>query len=197
MAAIQVSDSAAAAGCTYAVNGGTFNMDTGACLGSLVSNCTVVQVDDGGYASFGLTADHRWVFGNVTSALVASAGVVELLSGFKGGLLVDGGEPVASTNKLVAQRTAVGIDAAGRLLLLTVDGSESPPRGANLTELAVLFAQLGATTALNLDGGGSTTAWANGALVDRPTCEDTPVPECERAVASFVCIVPGDNGGAV
>jgi len=187
----QVSDSAAAAGCKYAVNGGTFNMQTGECIGSLVANGTVVQVDDGGYASFGLTADGRWAFGDVTSDIVTSEGVVELLSGFKGGLLVQNSQGVPSTNSQVAQRTAVGIDASGRLLILTIDGSESPPRGTNITELGNLFASVGATTALNLDGGGSTTAWEDGEFVDRPTCDDTPMPECERSVASFVCVMPG------
>ena len=89
-------------------------MQTGECEGSLIANGTIIQVDDSGFASFGLTSDGQWAFGDVTSEVVSSAGVVELLSGFKGGLLVDNRQPVPSTSTLVAQRTAVGIDDAGQ-----------------------------------------------------------------------------------
>jgi len=167
-------------------------MQTGACHGDLISNGTVVQIDDeNAYASWGLTHDGRWAFGTVTSGIAAAEGVVELISGFVGPLLVDHGSGVHSDSALVAQRNAVGVDDAGRLLFLTVAGSETPPRGMNISELGDAFAALGAITAVNLDGGGSTTLWLDGAYVVRPTCEDTPVPECERAVASIVCVMPG------
>lgn len=56
-------------------------------------------------------------------------------------------------------RTAVGIAAGGRrLLLVTVDGRQAPfSDGMTLVELAGLFLALGASSAINLDGGGSTT----------------------------------------
>jgi len=56
-------------------------------------------------------------------------------------------------------RTAVGIGAGGRrLLLVTVDGRQpSYSAGMTLAELAGVMRELGATDALNLDGGGSTT----------------------------------------
>lgn len=44
------------------------------------------------------------------------------------------------------------------------------------------------TQAVNLDGGGSTTAVYNGRIYNRPTCADTPEPVCERAVTTIVCI---------
>jgi hypothetical protein len=56
-------------------------------------------------------------------------------------------------------RTAVGLAAGGRrLLLIVVDGRQRPySDGMTLRELAGVLLQLGAATALNLDGGGSTT----------------------------------------
>ena len=56
-------------------------------------------------------------------------------------------------------RTAVGIlPGAKRLLLVTVDGRQPGySAGMTLPELATLMQRLGATEALNLDGGGSTT----------------------------------------
>lgn len=54
-------------------------------------------------------------------------------------------------------RTAVGIDATGRVLfLLVVDGRQRGySEGATEAELAALFTGFGAKSALNLDGGGS------------------------------------------
>ena len=55
-------------------------------------------------------------------------------------------------------RTAVGIDRdTGRVLLLVVDGRQRFSRGFTLVELARTMRSLGAESALNLDGGGSTT----------------------------------------
>jgi hypothetical protein len=56
-------------------------------------------------------------------------------------------------------RTAVGISKNGRrFFLVTVDGRQQPySDGMTLQELAKLMIDLGATDALNLDGGGSTT----------------------------------------
>lgn len=55
-------------------------------------------------------------------------------------------------------RTAVGLAQGGRrILLVTVDGRQPPfSDGMTLVELAHLFRSLGATAAINLDGGGST-----------------------------------------
>merc|ERR1711871_1337440 len=100
------------------------------------------------------------------------------ISGFIGPLLVQENKPVPSGSTLVAQRQAVGVNAKGELLFLTVDGSETPPRGMNITELGNAFSALGAVAALNLDGGGSTTTWGSEeGYINRPTCVDTPVPK--------------------
>ena len=55
-------------------------------------------------------------------------------------------------------RTAVGIDAGGKtLVLVVVDGRRAGvASGMSLTELADLMLKLGCRDALNLDGGGST-----------------------------------------
>ena len=85
----------------------------------------------------------------------------------------------------------MGIDAEGMLLFLIVDGAELRDRGMTITELGDAFVDLGAVYALNLDGGGSTTAWVNGeGFIDRPTCTDYIFPECARDVASAICVMP-------
>ncbi|MFE0104665.1 phosphodiester glycosidase family protein [Streptomyces sp. NPDC059009] len=79
-----------------------------------------------------------------------------------------GGPSTVLTERL--PRTAVGTAPDGRLVLVAVDGrSPGHSVGATLHELAGVLRWLGATDALALDGGGSTTMIADGELVNRPT----------------------------
>lgn len=67
-------------------------------------------------------------------------------------------------------RTAIGITDAGHLLLLTIDGRQRAVSvGATIEELRDLIASLGATDALNLDGGGSTTLAIGATIVNAPS----------------------------
>ena len=81
-------------------------------------------------------------------------------------------------------RTAVGVTASGKVLLVTVDGREEKSVGMTLEEMAALMRYLGATSALNLDGGGSTAMWVDGGLVNHPS--DHP----ERPVGSALLVLP-------
>lgn len=73
-------------------------------------------------------------------------------------ILLRKGSIAVSDDRILHPRTAVGIDRdTGRILLLVIDGRQSHSRGYTLVELARLMRSLGAETALNLDGGGSTT----------------------------------------
>lgn len=69
-----------------------------------------------------------------------------------------------------APRTAVGITATGGVVLAVVDGRQ--PRlsvGLTLPETATFMQELGAQSALNLDGGGSSTMVIEGQVVNRPS----------------------------
>lgn len=76
-------------------------------------------------------------------------------------ILVEGGElalgmldPFPTANDR-APRTAIGIGARGRTLIIAVvDGRQPSSRGMTLYELSRLMIELGAVEALNLDGGG-------------------------------------------
>jgi len=90
-------------------------------------------------------------------------------------------------------RTAVGIAAGGRrVLLVAVDGRQRPySDGMTLRELAAFFLALGVPVAINLDGGGSTTLVLRdrgGALriVNRPSDAAG-----ERPVANALAVVGG------
>lgn len=64
-------------------------------------------------------------------------------------------------------RAAFGI-GPGILLAVACDGRGDQDAGVTLAELAELMALLGAHSALNLDGGGSTSLISAGRLVNRP-----------------------------
>jgi len=100
-------------------------------------------------------------------------------------------------------RTAVGLDARRRLAwLVTVDGRQPGfSDGASLDELTDILVSLGASDAINLDGGGSTTmvvAAANGPVVlNRPI--HTAIPGHERPSANHLGVRAGarsDHGRA-
>jgi exopolysaccharide biosynthesis protein len=58
-------------------------------------------------------------------------------------------------------RTAIAIKGS-KVLLVTVDGRNERASGMSLFELAQFLKWLGASDAINLDGGGSTTLWVKG-----------------------------------
>ncbi|RLK52542.1 phosphodiester glycosidase family protein [Microbacterium telephonicum] len=67
-------------------------------------------------------------------------------------------------------RTAVGVIDENHLVFVVVDGrQEGYSAGVTLTELADIMTGLGATTAYNLDGGGSSTMYFNGEVVNQPS----------------------------
>jgi Phosphodiester glycosidase len=67
-------------------------------------------------------------------------------------------------------RTGVGKTAAGKVLLVTVDGRQPGCSvGMTFVEFGRLFIRLGASDAMNLDGGGSTEMVVNGEVKNRPS----------------------------
>jgi len=76
-------------------------------------------------------------------------------------LLVVDGEPQnheGEGNNIAAPRTAVGFSKDGRAMqIITVDGRQADSGGVTLTELGLMMRRAGAHSALNLDGGGSST----------------------------------------
>lgn len=96
------------------------------------------------------------------SVLLAVGGSGELV---KGGKLVANEGPKPPRHP----RTAIGYNDK-QIILAMVDGRQPGwSIGMTLSELACLMQELGCTDALNLDGGGSTTAWVRGKVVNRPS----------------------------
>ncbi len=74
-------------------------------------------------------------------------------------ILRDGVNLSSNGDETINPRTAVGLSHDGRFLFfVAVDGRQPGySMGATMSDLAQLFLLVGATTAINLDGGGSTT----------------------------------------
>ena len=70
-------------------------------------------------------------------------------------------DDIFGVNQL-ADRTAVGFTAEGKVILCICDGRIDASKGANTLEMAAIMKGLGCVGAINLDGGGSTGMWARG-----------------------------------
>lgn len=94
--------------------------------------------------------------------------------------------------KLRHPRSAIGIKPNGKIILLTVDGRQENSAGMSLHELTKVMKWLGCTSAINLDGGGSTTLWvkdstANG-VVNYPSDNKKWDHDGARKVANVILL---------
>lgn len=81
-------------------------------------------------------------------------------------------------------RTGIGLIAPNHYVFIVVDGrNEGYSRGMTLTEFAQVFADLGCTEAYNLDGGGSSTMYFMGRVVNNPQGK-----ERERGVSDILYV---------
>ncbi|MFC8735068.1 phosphodiester glycosidase family protein [Streptomyces sp. NPDC048405] len=82
-------------------------------------------------------------------------------------------------------RTLAGVDGAGRTVLVTADGRSMNSLGLSIGESAAVARSLGLRDAVNLDGGGSTTMVAEGAVLNSPSDAAG-----ERPVGDALLILP-------
>ncbi len=83
-------------------------------------------------------------------------------------------------------RTAIGIIDNLHYVMVVSDGRTSASTGLTLYQLATFMKELGVTTAYNLDGGGSSTLYFNGSVVNNPTTDGKNITE--RRVSDIVYI---------
>ena len=83
-------------------------------------------------------------------------------------------------------RTAIGIIDENHYVFVVADGRTSENEGLSLYELAEFMESLGVQTAYNLDGGGSSTMYFNGEVVNQPTTNGHSIEE--RRVSDIVYI---------
>jgi exopolysaccharide biosynthesis protein len=113
----------------------------------------------------------------------------EIIGG--GQIIVQNGQPVIFTNKFGTTknpRTVVGMDATGKhLTLFIVDGRQpSLSIGMTLDELSKEMIALGCNSAINLDGGGSTTLVYRDPGTKQLRIVNLPSDTRERSVADVL-----------
>lgn len=90
--------------------------------------------------------------------LVDNAGTVNIDNNF-------GNHPVSGNQP----RTGIGMFSPNHFVFVVVDGrSPGYSHGVNLDEFARIFQELGCTEAYNVDGGGSSTMFFQGRVVNNP-----------------------------
>ena len=108
-----------------------------------------------------------------TADELAEAGVWQAFSFGPG--LVENGEICVDENDEVGRakasnpRTAIGLIDSNHFVFVVSDGRTDESEGLSLYELAQFMQKLGVTEAYNLDGGGSSTMYFNGEVVNNPT----------------------------
>ena len=125
----------------------------------------------------------------VTAGELEEKGAVQIFS-FGPGLIQDGeiivGEKDEVDQSMTSNpRTAIGMIEPLHYIIVVSDGRTSESEGLTLYQLAGLMKEYGCTQAYNLDGGGSSTMWFNGEIVNQPTSHGKIK---ERSVSDIVFI---------
>lgn len=142
----------------------------------------LVQYSDG---TFGVISEEEQ-----TAQELLDSGVINTFT--FGPTLVKDGEIAVSTSDEVGRamsdnpRTAIGIIDENHYIIIVSDGRTDESSGLTLYEMAELMQSYGVKLAYNLDGGGSSTMYFNGKVVNNPTTNGNTIQE--RAVSDIVYI---------
>jgi N-acetylglucosamine-1-phosphodiester alpha-N-acetylglucosaminidase len=197
--------------CIAASNAGYFDVNTGTCLGNLVSNGTFIQGSRLRNPTFGVTKSGKAIIGYLGDALNTNdfqgeeilslvQGIIWIVRNGKNNvdeaLKVESSEAQSTGDfsyfaRVKSARTALGIDTHGNIITVTVEG-KTGIEGIDLYQLADLLINVGVVSAINLDGGGSAQAVLKGELVTFPSdeCPDhaKSFEYCERIITSITCM---------
>ena len=181
---------AAAHDAVLAVNGDFYGARES---GYVIRNGTVYRDTAGSADLFCLYADgHAEIVGaeEQSAQALVDAGVWQAWS--FGPALLENGEITVSESTEVGHsmasnpRTAIGVIAPLHYVLLVSDGRTAESGGLSLLELAQVMQELGVQTAYNLDGGGSSTMYFQGEVINNPTTNGRTIKE--RSVSDIVYV---------
>lgn len=126
----------------------------------------------------------------VTAQELVDDGVVNLLA--FGPALIENGQIAVDTSTEVGRamannpRSAIGIIDENHYIIVVADGRTEESQGLSLYQMAEVLKEYGAQTAYNLDGGGSSTLYFNGQVINNPTTNGNTISE--REVSDIVYI---------
>ena len=173
------------------VNADFYNMTTGAPSGALVMDG--VEYHGVGFECFfAILKDGTAVIGSASEYGTYKEQIQEAVGGSP--FLVKDGKSVVESSadyyNSRHSRTCVGITAEGKVVLMVLDGRQEPfSAGGSAEELAQIMLDAGCVTAINLDGGGSTTFVAKQEGSDTLTVVNRPSDGYERSVSSSLMVV--------
>jgi len=159
--------------------------------GYVIRNGVLYRSTSGGNEDLAILADGSFeIFSenDLSAEEVLAAGAVDVLSFGPG--LVESGEIAVTKDEEVGKamasnpRTAIGILEDGHYVFVVTDGRTDESEGLTLYQLAEFMQSLGCTTAYNLDGGGSSTLYFNGEIINKPTTGGNNIKE--RSVSDIV-----------
>lgn len=188
----KTSETAANNNAILAVNGDYYGANTTGYVirNGVVYRDTVREDASNGDLAIYKDGSFKIIYENEISAdQLVEDGVVNLLA--FGPALVENSEIVVDTKSEVGQsmasnpRTAIGIIDENHYIIIVSDGRTSESQGLSLYEMAEVMKSYGVKTAYNLDGGGSSTMYFNGQVINKPTTNGNI---SERAVSDIVYI---------
>ncbi len=173
------------------VNADFYNMTTGAPSGALVMEG--VEYHSGASANFfAILKDGTAMIGSSSDYAAYKDQIQEAVGGSVY-LVKDGKSVVTSAADYYNSRhsrTCVGITAEGKVVMMVLDGRQEPfSAGGSAEELAQIMLDAGCVTAINLDGGGSTTFVAKQEGSNTLTVVNRPSDGYERSVSSSLMVV--------
>jgi len=174
----RVSDMAKAANAVGAVNAGGFNDPNGKGnggypMGVVMHDGQALFDDSNGTKQemVGIDSKGKLIFDTLTVEQAKANGIKEAINFFPQ-IVKDGKGVVTSADNVkwgVAPRTAIGQLSDGTIMFIVIDGRQIQSLGATLRDLQQIFLEHGAVTAVNLDGGSSTTMFYNGKVINKPS----------------------------
>ncbi len=144
-----------------AINADGYDMKTGKPGGLFIMNGIEYNgINSAGF--FGITKEGKAVIGTTDEYNTIYKDKLRDAVGAFGVTLVKDGKIAVSKNSNYyadrASRTAVGITRTGKVVFMVLDGRQEPRScGGSMEEIAQIMLEAGCYTAVNLDGGGSTT----------------------------------------
>ena len=164
--------------------------------GYVIKNGELLRNTSAGREDLVIYDDGSWKIvseDEVSAEELLADGAVQTMSFGPG--LIENGEISVGVNEEVKQsmssnpRTAIGIIDDCHYVFVVSDGRTDESEGLSLYQLAEFMQGLGCTTAYNLDGGGSSTMYFNGEVINNPTGGRAGHGEgSERSVSDIIYI---------
>ncbi len=177
-----------------AVNGDFYTIATGEPVGCLIRDGVEVKALSGIWKFFGIRKDGTAVIGGLEDYEENKDQLTEAIGGSQ--ILVENGKVLnhsASDSTYYSvknPRTAVGIKEDGAVIFVVTDGRQDLySAGITLGDLALVMKELGCKTALNLDGGGSSTFLVRDQGTGEISLRNRPSDKYERAVANSLLVL--------